>query len=383
MHTVAIKECGSYSIDLVKSVVDSCLDQLDEIKPFLVSGKKVLVKPNLLRKNKPEDCVTTHPMVVEAVASYLIDKGLKVIIGDSPSGPLNKKLHEGIYRATGMTDVAERLGCEIFNELTYDEVNNEKALKLRKMQVISVVQEVDFVVCVAKLKTHCMMTYSGAVKNLFGVIPGLIKAEYHFKLNDELNFANHLVDISEYVKPVISVIDAVDGMEGDGPSNGTKRHVGLIMASDSPYALDSCAVRIAGIDSKKVPTIIAARERGLFDDNTENIRFPFLNITTAKQSPFKLPNTMMVNFIGGKFPKFIEDWVIKTLKSKPEFDHEKCISCGDCKRICPAKVISFSEDKKPNADHSKCISCFCCHEVCPQDAVKIKNHFLHKVIFKE
>lgn len=381
MHTVAIKECQEYSRDLVNSTVESCLDQLEEIRPLLISGKKVLIKPNLLRKNKPEDCVTTHPYVVEAVARYLMDRGLKVIIGDSPSGPLNKKLHEGIYRATGMEDVANRLGCELFNDITYDEVTNEKALMLRKMQVIRVVQEVDFVVCVAKIKTHCMMTYSGAVKNLFGVIPGLIKAEYHFKLNDEMHFANHLVDICEYVRPIFSVIDAVDGMEGDGPSNGTKRHVGLIMASENPYVLDSCAVRVAGINSQKVPTIIAAKERGLFDDNVTDVSFPFLDIASAKQPAFKLPETVVVNFVGGRLPKSIENWLTRTIKSKPEFDFERCISCGNCKNICPAQVITFDDNKKPHADHSKCISCFCCHEVCPQDAVRIKKHFLHRFIY--
>jgi len=381
MHTVAIKECQEYSRELINSTIESCLDQLEEIKPFLISGKKVLIKPNLLRKNKPEDCVTTHPFVVEAVARYLMDRGLKVIIGDSPSGPLNKKLHEGIYKATGMEDVAKRLGCELFNDITYDEVTNEKALMLRTMQVIRVVQEVDFVVCVAKLKTHCMMTYSGAVKNLFGVIPGLIKAEYHFKLNDEKHFANHLVDICEYVKPIFSVIDAVDGMEGDGPASGTIRHVGLIMASENPYVLDSCAVRVAGIDSNRVPTITAAKERGLFDDNVTNVSFPFLDIASAKQPDFKLPETVVVNFVGGRLPKFIENWMTRTIKSKPEFDFNRCISCGNCKRICPAQVITFDDNKKPHADHSKCISCFCCHEVCPENAVRIKKHFLHKFIY--
>jgi len=249
------------------------------------------------------------------------------------------------------------------------------------MQVIRVVQEVDFVVCVAKLKTHCMMTYSGAVKNLFGVIPGLIKAEYHFKLNDEKHFANHLVDICEYVKPIFSVIDAVDGMEGDGPASGTIRHVGLIMASENPYVLDSCAVRVAGIDSNRVPTITAAKERGLFDDNVTNVSFPFLDIASAKQPDFKLPETVVVNFVGGRLPKFIENWMTRTIKSKPEFDFNRCISCGNCKRICPAQVITFDDNKKPHADHSKCISCFCCHEVCPENAVRIKKHFLHKFIY--
>jgi len=382
MHTVAIKECQDYSKDQVMAVIESLLDQLEDIKPYLKEGKKALIKPNLLRRNKPEDSVTTHPYVVEAVAKYLMDRGVKVVIGDSPAGPLNKKLHEAIFKATGMEDVAKRLGCELFDDITYDEVTNENALMLHKMQVIKVVQEVDFVISVAKMKTHCMMTYSGAVKNLFGVIPGLIKAEYHFKLNDKNYFANHLVDICEYVKPLFSVLDAIDGMEGDGPSNGIKRHIGLLMASDSPYVLDSCAVSIAGISSSKVPTIVAAKERGLFVDNTEDLKFPFLNLEEARKPDFKLPNSMTVNFVGGSLPASIENWLVKLLKSKPEFNFDKCVSCGDCKRICPPQIITFDDKKKPHADLGKCISCFCCHEVCPHDAIKIKKHVLHKLMYR-
>ncbi|MBC7844991.1 MAG: DUF362 domain-containing protein, partial [Flavobacterium sp.] len=300
MAIVSIEKCGNYDYTKVKEVVYNSLDKIISIKETLKQGMYILVKPNLLRKNKPEDCVTTHPAIVEAVCSYLMDLGCKVIIGDSPAGPLNKKSLEGIYRASGMEDVAKRLGCEIFNDISYEEVINEKALMLKKMQVISVVQKVDYVVDVAKMKTHCMMTYSGAVKNLFGVIPGLIKADYHLKLNDERNFANHLVDICEYVAPLFCVIDAIDAMEGDGPSNGEKKHVGLIFASDNAYAIDSVAVRVAGIAPSLVPTITVAKDRKLFDDDISSIEFPLLKMQDIKLSQFKLPATVKVNFFGGK-----------------------------------------------------------------------------------
>ena len=143
------------------------------------------------------------------------------------------------------------------------EISNPDAKRLKSMQIIKIAREVDFVVSAAKLKTHGMMTYTGAVKNLFGVIPGLVKADYHLRLNSVDNFADHLVDICEAVKPVFSIIDGIDGMEGDGPSAGEKRHVGLIMASDSPYALDEVASSIIGIEPMMVPTVRAAK-RNLF-----------------------------------------------------------------------------------------------------------------------
>lgn len=381
MIKVCIDKCSNYDEKIVKESIYRCLNEINSIKDKLKPGTSILIKPNLLKRNKPEDCVTTHPSVVKAVAEYLMEHGCKVIIGDSPAGPLNKKLLEGIYRATGMESVANSLGCELFNSIEYDEVSNSKALMLKKMQVISAVQKVDYVVSVAKLKTHCMMTYSGAVKNLFGVIPGLIKAEYHWKLNDEENFANHLVDICEYVNPLFTVIDAIDGMEGDGPSNGDKKHVGLILASENPYALDSAAVRLIGIDSQKVPTITVAKKRGIWSDLEEELEFPLFNLSNAKQSNFKLPESVKVNFLSSRVPKVIEERVVKTLKSKPQFLYDKCKSCGDCQRICPAQIIKM-EAGKPYPDLSKCISCFCCHEVCPHDAVRIKKHWLYNLFYR-
>jgi len=381
METVSIAACETYNYEEVEKAVFSCLQCFSELKARMKSGTRVLVKINLLKRNAPEDAVTTHPAVVEAVVKFLQAAGCQVIIGDSPGGPFTVGRLKSIYKTTGMLEVAERTGCALNYDISAVEVMNEKAQRLKNMQVIKVVQDVDFVVSVAKLKTHGMMVYTGAVKNLFGVIPGLIKAEYHFKMKSSENFAQHLIDISEYCKPVFSVIDAIEGMEGDGPSAGQKRYAGLVLAAMSPYALDTAAAEIIGIKPHTIPTIKAAADRGLFSGDVRDLVVQGVQLADIHLPPFKLPGSLHENLLAGVLPGFIADFLENTLRAKPLFNYDLCISCGDCERACPAGIITMSSGK-PIADLDKCISCFCCHELCPKKAIDIKKHWLHRVVFK-
>ena len=380
MNKVYITRCKDYDYPMVEQAVAACFDATPEVKAKLFKGAKVLVKTNLLMRKSPEEAVTTHPAVIEAIVRYLQTLGCKPVIGDSPGGPFNEWNLKGVYKIAGMVAVAEKTGCELNYDTSVVEVHNDKAKLLKTMQIIKIVQDVDFVISAAKLKTHGMMTYTGAVKNLFGVIPGIIKADYHLKMNNTENFAEHLVDICEYVNPVFSIIDAIDGMEGDGPSSGIKRHVGLLMSSSNPHALDVAASKVAGINPALIPTLAVAENRGLISADYKKLEISGVGLDEIKVEPFKLPNSINVNFVGGRVPKFMEKFVINTFRSQPVFNHEKCIGCGDCKRSCPPDVIKM-ESGKPVPDFDKCIRCFCCHELCPVKAVDIKKHWLHDKLF--
>lgn len=380
MNKVHITRCKDYDYPTVEQAVAECFDANPEVKAKLFKGAKVLVKTNLLMRKSPEEAVTTHPAVIEAIVRYLQAMGCQPIIGDSPGGPFNEWNLKGVYKAAGMITVAEKTGCGLNYDTSVVEVHNEKAKLLKNMQIIKIVQDVDFVISAAKLKTHGMMTYTGAVKNLFGVIPGIIKADYHFKMNNTENFAEHLVDICEYVNPVFSIIDAIDGMEGDGPSSGIKRHVGLLMASENPHALDVAASKVAGIKHELIPTIVVAENRGLISSDYKKLEISGVGLEEIKVEPFMLPKSINVNFVGGRVPKFMEKFVLNAVKPQPIFDHSICIGCGDCKRSCPPDVIKM-ENGKPVPDLNKCIRCFCCHELCPVKAVDIKKHWLHDKLF--
>ncbi len=380
MEKVIIKKCSSYNYQEVERAVFSSMEYCPALKGKEKKTGKALLKVNLLKKNVPEDVVTTHPAVVEAAVRYLQNQGWKVIIGDSPGGPFYKKRLYEIYRASGMVKVAEATGCELNYDVSSVEVKNEKAAKLKTMEIIRVVTKVDLIVSIAKFKTHCMMLYTGGVKNLFGVIPGLTKAKYHFKMHTIENFADHLIDICEYVRPDFSLIDAIEGMEGNGPSSGTKRHVGLLLAAENPYALDTVGTYIMGMDPLSVPTVQAARRRDLFNGKLHSVKIVGNDVETVPVTPFKQPGSIKKSLISGIVPRKVENFFIKSLRPKPIFYHEKCISCGDCLRGCPARIIAM-KNEKPVADLDNCISCFCCHELCPAKAIDIKVHWLYKILF--
>lgn len=380
MEKVCILSCESYDYELVEKKIFECLDSMENIKPKVRTGSKVLVKANLLKKNSPDDAVTTHPTVVESIVRYFQQLGCKVIVGDSPGGPFNEKSLMAVYKSTGMFDVQKRTGCELNFDTSFVEVKNDEAKMLKNMKIVKAFDEVDFVVSAAKLKTHAMMTYTGAIKNLYGTIPGVTKAEYHFKMNNIENFANAIVDICEYVRPDLSIIDGIEGMEGDGPSSGDKRFVGLIFASENPYALDTVASKIIGIDPLSIPILRVVKERNIFSVDINDIEFVGLKPQDIDIKQFKLPVSANVNFVGGRVPKFMENWILNNFRPRPVFNHNICVSCGICAQNCPPKAIDMSKGK-PEVDLKRCIRCFCCHELCPKKAIDIKKHVIHETIF--
>lgn len=374
MGKVGILESKFYEYEKVIADIDKLLSNLDVLKNL--ETRSFLVKTNLLKKNKPEDGVTTHPYVVEGVVRFLQSKGHKVIIGDSPGGPFNPVILKSIYEASGILKVAERTGCDLNYDTSSIQVKPPDSKVINNLKLVKSFTEVDYVVSCAKLKTHTMMTYTGAVKNLFGMIPGVTKADYHLKMNDVDNFANMLIDVCDYVKPLFSIIDGIEAMEGDGPSSGDIRKLGLLLAGESPYELDYMATKITGLlDS---PVNNHAIERGLL--NPQTIVLYGLNPKELKIDPFTRPGSTHVNFVTGRIPEFVTDFLLEKIRPYPQVIEQLCIGCGVCASNCPPKVISM-ENHKAVIDTSACIRCFCCHELCPEKAIKVKRHPLHRVVF--
>jgi len=199
-------------------------------------------------------------------------------------------------------------------------------------------------------------------------------------MNNIENFANAIVDICEYVRPDLSIIDGIEGMEGDGPSSGDKRFVGLIFASENPYALDTVASKIIGIDPLSIPILRVVKERNIFSVDINDIEFVGLKPQDIDIKQFKLPVSANVNFVGGRVPKFMENWILNNFRPRPVFNHNICVSCGICAQNCPPKAIDMSKGK-PEVDLKRCIRCFCCHELCPKKAIDIKKHVIHETIF--
>ena len=380
MDKVVVKACSHYDVQTIKSELVKSIETLGGLDAYIQSGERVLLKVNLLMKKRPEEATTTHPAFVEALASILIDHGCQVIIGDSPGGPFTANALKGVYKACGYDEIKARLPVELNLDTEAVDVVNDDCKILKRLSVIRVITSVDKVISVSKLKTHGMMRFTGAVKNMFGTIPGLIKAEYHFKMPGIEEFSDMLVDVCYNADPVLSFMDGIVGMEGAGPSAGDPRHIGVVLTSASPYALDLAATYIVGMKPESVPTVERSIERGLIPDHYSKLDLLGDPIDEFVIDDFNIPKIGNPEFLRNA-PIPIKKAADFLLKPRPVFDFTTCIGCGECARCCPPEAIAM-KSSKPYVDLQTCIRCYCCQELCPAKAVDIHKPILNKLLFK-
>ena len=379
MKEVSLRSCDSYEYGEVKSKVENLLQDLGGVEKYINKNRTVFIKLNLVAKKSPDEMATTHPMVLKVVAEKLLDLGCRVIVGDSPGGPYTKSSLKGVYKACGIEEVCEELNIELNYDTSEVKVENPHGKILKYMTVIKPIVEVDYVINICKLKTHAMATFTGGVKNLFGVIPGVKKAEYHFKMPEVKDFTEALVDICTFVSPTLTIMDGVIGMEGEGPTAGNPRKIGVLLASPSPYAIDVVSCNIINLDPNKVPTVQRCVERNLIKRDFSDICVLGERVEEKIISDFKIPSNRSISFLRGKVPRSIEVFVNKKLAGKPVINYKECVKCGVCSRVCPPKVIDMKSDG-PVINLDKCIRCFCCHELCPKKAVDLKRPFIFKFL---
>ena len=376
---VAICKCQSYNFDELYSAISEVAKTglMPEVK-----GKTVLLKPNILSDAKPEDCITTNPEFVRAVIRLLKSQGANEIhVGDSPG--LQSPSFEG--KVCGIQAVCQEEKV-IWEDFTKAPVLKHIQGTKYKLYMANILDKVDLVFSLAKFKTHQLMYTTGTVKNLFGTIPGLHKSACHVKCPNRESFARLIVGIHETVKPDFSFMDAVIGMEGAGPANGTPRHLGLVMGSNSCLAMDYAQGIIMGYDPSKLPIIAEASRRHILPSE---INYPLLKASDLVVSDFKrIPITEKTHFFKALVLPFFTRGLQKKLQRnepRPLFDDTSCIRCSRCVKICPAKALSMVKfepseiteaskyTKHVVADYSKCIRCYCCHEMCPAKAITIEK----------
>ncbi len=373
---VSVQYAESYDDRLMEKAVAAHFAALD-IPRLLKPGMRVVLKPNLLMKRRPDAGTTTHPALVAAIIRALRKHGVEEItIADSPGGPYTAPLLAGIYKASGMEEAAKTAGAKLNFDLGTVEMRCPNPAVSPSFPIIKPVAEADLLISVCKLKTHCMAGLSGGVKNLFGCIPGLTKPDYHWRYPKEEDFCNMLVDLCETVRPAITFCDAVVSMEGDGPSSGTLRQTGMVLCADSPYELDVALCQAIGRSDGEILTIKKARERGICVK-----RFADLEIAGGplKCFPdFKKPRTVSTDFITGA-PGFLQPLlrpiVRRFLTARPKVDLKRCVGCGKCAESCPAHTIGITGGKARIGDKA-CIRCYCCHEMCPIGAISVEQNRL-------
>ena len=375
-YDVAVVRCKTYDVEAVKPALEEALNAVNGLD-FVQPGMKIIIKPNLVSFKKPDAAATTHPALLEALVEMLLARGADVTIGDSPGGPHSLPLLNRVYAATGM-DRVEKLGAKLNRNMNEKTVDFPEGKVLKNFTYTEYLDEADAIIDFCKLKSHGMLGMSAAVKNLFGTIPGLKKPEVHYKFQNDAEFADMLVDLNEYFKPRLAICDAVVGMEGNGPTAGTPRQIGAIIASKSTYYADVVGAELIGMNIDGLPTLQAAYERGFAPSSSKNLRV-YGDIRALTVDDFKAPPVRGLSFMRkGNVLHFISK---AALEHKPTLKKRFCVGCGECARMCPAKAIEM-KNKKPHINREKCIRCFCCQEFCPRAAMVVHRPLAAKALNK-
>jgi len=374
---VSLIQCKTYAEAAVFDAVKQAIDQVGGITAFVQPEQRVLLKLNLLRASEPNEAICTHPAVVKALVRLVQSAGGIPIIGDSPGGPFTTSMMRSVYKKSGMWTVAEQTGAELNWDFAKTQLSHPDGHLVKRLDVGTYVTTADVVISLAKLKTHGFMQFTGATKILFGVIPGTLKLGYHAKFPERERFGDMLIDIVTLIRPALSLMDGIVGMDGEGPSAGDPFEIGALLASTDAMALDVVAANLVGMDVHSIYPLQAAIERHLTTGDVADIDILGASRSDFAIQGFRVPETHAGSVSGGLFNMLAG--VIKSQMFAAPRSNDKCIGCGICARSCPVQAITIVE-KRAQMDLKKCIRCYCCHEMCPERAIDLRKPWLGRLL---
>ena len=376
MSQVGLIQCVDYDRERVRRALRQALD-CASFNPASFSGRKVAMKPNLLLASAPEKAIITHPEFARAVAELIVEHGGRPLLIESPPFyPLAKMIPKIGYDAW-----VKEFNVEVADDRQGRTLTWEGGRRIHQADISAAYFDADIIVNLPKFKTHGCTYISGAVKNLFGALPGITKSKMHLRFPENDDFADWLLDLATGFirgftpqKPLINIMDAVLGLEGEGPGPaGTPRRIGVIVAGADPVAVDYIATSVAGLDPNLVPTIARGWDRGFGAARPEEIQFAGAKISDVQISDF-VPTraTISSHFMRGRL---VGPRVKNLVLERPSPDPAKCTLCYRCRTVCPAGAIGEAPagKRRPRYDYNKCIRCFCCMEMCPEAAISLKR----------
>lgn len=363
---VSIVKCKTYNPDEIVDSLKRAIELLGGISKYVNKGERILLKPNILSARPPESGVDTHPEVIRAVARIVRQAGADVRVGDSPGG-YGFKSAGSTYEASGIKKMCEEEAIEL--------VEFDKAANVNGIPLAVAAKEVDGIFSIPKMKTHNLMTITGAIKNSFGLAVGLYKTDCHAKAPKPKEFAKFVVDVFECAPPRLIIMDGIVAMEGEGPAAGELRNAGLILVSDDAVACDAVFSHLVGLSPLVIHTTSEAYKRNIGQADLSKIEILGERLENAVLKDFKLPKTSIYL----RIPEPILKLIGKSVKFWPLIDDAICTKCELCAKSCPTNCITINKEVS-KIDYKKCISCFCCFEVCPYKAISIKRSLLAKIL---
>jgi uncharacterized protein (DUF362 family)/Pyruvate/2-oxoacid:ferredoxin oxidoreductase delta subunit len=371
--SVSIVKCQNYDEDKVLKGLRKAIGLLGGIEHFVQKGNRVLLKPNLLFGKASEKAVTTHPSIVKGMIKIVREGGGIPFIGDSPSvGGLVRTAEKA-----GIKRVADEMNCPL---VEFDRpVLSAKGVgkHFKQLEIDQAILEVDVIINLPKWKTHVNTLLTLGVKNLFGCIPGPRKALWHLRAGENRKlFAQVLVDLYQVVKPPLTLLDGIVGMEGNGPNSGRPIPLGLILASNDALSIDQVVCDLLGISRKALLTNRVALEQGIGRDGIE--------VVGERVEDVRIPRFQFPPLSGADWnlPGFIRKALKNALSTKPVIEEERCVLCDRCVEICPPKALT-RKAKGFSFDYGKCIRCFCCQEVCSEGVIAIKSGWALKLVSRK
>lgn len=384
MAKVALVRCERYDRDELKDRIVRALSLIGfDLRQ--VKGLKTALKPNLLSAIGPESAVVTHPLFFQAAAELVLDQGGKPFLFESPAvASLDNALQTAGYRS-----ILDRLSIPVISPENAAVLEYREGRHYRFFEVIPEILDMDMILNLPKFKTHELTYVTGAVKNLFGLVPGLRKSQMHIRFPHKDAFSRYLLDLHDAVTlgispsmKVLHLMDAVTAMEGRGPgSSGTPRKMYAVIAGQDAVAVDYTAVKVSGLDAAQAVTLTEGFSGGKWVSGPREIEI-------VGESPDEM---RVHGFVPAERPRrsmrivyrLMKRGIIKDLfLARPQPDPDKCIRCGQCGKICPAGAITgpLKTRAVPDFDYRKCIRCFCCSEICPEAAISLRKGFLQWMI---
>ncbi len=376
MHTVGLKRIDNYDEGKVRDALSALLCDIGFVLP---KNTRVFIKPNCMAQNRPGQHTVTHHAIVAALAGLLKDNGCSILICES-SAFFQTGLTRQAFVTTGMSEVAARYGARLVA------LEEERQVKIdlsqfadlrpdfpvRSLYLPGIILDAGVMINACKLKSHGNgFRFSGAIKNLYGLLPGGFKQKVHLLLEDDKDACDLMVALHKIVPQSLNVMDAIYGLDGGPSAIGKPVFVGALLASGDAFALDSVACGMVGYTPDEVPLLVRAKALGMigdFDDvQVRGGPRPFVQFRRLHRGPF--PGARRKDGI------FIKDTYVRPMVVK-----RKCTDCKECVVFCPAAAISRKAASAYDIDYRNCAFCYYCFTACKAAAIGYRSTFTNKVI---